>query len=124
MLRAEAAALRALELDDSIAEAYAALAEVRIYREWNLEGAEQAFKRALDLNPNLAHARGHYSWYLMFHEGLDATLAEAERARALDPLHPVFPAWIGWQLWFAGRLEEARDDPRFQDLVRRVNAPG
>ena len=105
--RAEAAALRALELDDSIAEAYAALAEVRIYHEWDLEGAELAFKRALDLNPNLAHARGHYSWYLMLHEGLDAALAEAERARELDPLHPVFPAWIGWQLWFAGRLEEA-----------------
>jgi len=48
LLKAEAFALRALELDDSLAEAHAALAEVRIYHDWDLEGAGQAFRRALD----------------------------------------------------------------------------
>ncbi|MCK5651410.1 MAG: tetratricopeptide repeat protein, partial [Gemmatimonadetes bacterium] len=110
--RAEAAALRALELDDSIAEAYAALAEVRIYHDWDLEGAERAFKRALDLNPNLAHARGHYSWYLLLNHTEDVALPELKRARGQDPLNPVFSAWLGWRYLWAEQWDKALDEAR------------
>jgi len=107
MPQAKAAALRALELDETLAEAHTALAEVRVYYDWDLAGAGQSFRRALELNPDLAEARGHYSWYLMFHHDYDTVIAEMKRARESDPLHPVYSAWLGWQLWFAGRLEEA-----------------
>ena len=110
--RAEAAALRALELDDSIAEAYAALAEVRIYHDWDLEGAERAFKRALDLNPNLAHARGHYSWYLLLNHTEDVALPELKRARGQDPLNPVFSAWLGWRYLWTEQWDKALDEAR------------
>jgi len=110
--RAEAAALTALELDDSLAEAHAALAEVRIYHDWDIESAGQAFRRALELNPNLAHARGHYSWYLLLEHQEDVALPELERARALDPLNPVFSAWLGWRYLWAEQWEKALDEGR------------
>ena len=112
LLKAEAFALRALELDDSLAEAHAALAEVRIYHDWDIEGAGQAFNRALELNPNLAHARGHYSWYLALEHPEEIAFPELERARGLDPLNPVMSAWLGWRLLWAEAWDRALDEGR------------
>ena len=63
--RAKVAALKALELDDALAEAHAALAEVNLYEDWDWEEAEQAFQRALELNPGLIRTRAMYSWFLL-----------------------------------------------------------
>ncbi len=110
--RAKAAALKALELDETLAEAHAALAEVKLYYDWDWAGAEQAFQRALELNPNLAEAHGHYAWYLVLLGRLDEALAETKRARELDPLAPIYSAWLGQQYGFAGQYDEAIDEVR------------
>jgi TolB-like protein/tetratricopeptide (TPR) repeat protein len=112
LLKAEAFALTALELDDCLAEAHAALAEVRIYHDWDLEGAGEAFNRALELNPNLAMTRGHYSWYLILDHPEEVALPELKRARGLDPLNPVYSAWLGWRYLFAGQWDDALDEAR------------
>ena len=110
--RAKAAALKALELDDTLAEAHAVLAEVKLYYDWDWAGAEQAFQRALQLNPNLAEAYGHYAWYLARLGRLDEGLAEMKRAQELDPLAPIYSAFLGQQYWGAGLYEEAIDEAR------------
>jgi serine/threonine-protein kinase len=77
--RAEAAALEALELDDTLAEAHAALAQIKLYRDWDWAGAEQAFQRALKLNPSLTLTRAHYSFYLLLFGRTDEASAEMRR---------------------------------------------
>ncbi len=110
--RAEAAALKALELDDTLAEAHTILAEVKLYYDWDWAGAEQALQRALELNPNLALTRAHYSWYLQLFGRTDEALAEMKRAQELDPLAPIYTAWLGDQYLWAGQYDEAIDEAR------------
>jgi serine/threonine protein kinase/tetratricopeptide (TPR) repeat protein len=105
--RAKAAALKALELDDTLAEAHAALAEVKLYYDWDWAGAEQSFRRAIELKPNVADVHAHYAWYLFLLGRLDEGLAEMKRAQELDPLLPIYTAWLGRQHWWAGQDEEA-----------------
>jgi len=88
------------------------LAEVKLYYDWDWAGAEQAFQRALELNPNLAEAHGHYAWYLALLGRPDEGLAEMKRAQELDPLAPIYSAWLGQQYWGAGQYEEAIDEAR------------
>ena len=107
--RAESAALKALELDDTLAEAYAALAEVKLYYHWDWTGAEQDFRCALKLNSNLADVHAHYAWNLLLLGRLDEGLVEMKRAQELDPLTPLWTAWLGRQHWWAGQDEEAID---------------
>ncbi len=110
--RAKAAALKALELDETLAEAHAVLAEVKLYHDWDWAGAEQAFQRALELNANLAPAHAHYAWYLVLLGRLDEALTEMKRAQELDPLAPIYSAWLGQQYWYAGQYDEAIDEAR------------
>jgi TolB-like protein/Tfp pilus assembly protein PilF/tRNA A-37 threonylcarbamoyl transferase component Bud32 len=98
--RAKAVALKALELDETLAEAHTALAEVKMYYDWDFAGAEQSFRRALELNPNLAEAHAHYGWYLDLFERTREALAEMRRSVELDPLRPIYRAWLGtYHLW-------------------------
>lgn len=62
--RAEAAARQALKLDNTLAEAHTAIAEVRMYFDWDWEGSEKSFRHAIELNPNLATTRFNYGWML------------------------------------------------------------
>ena len=105
--RARAAALKALELDDDLAQAHLALAAIKTYHDWDWPGAEREFKRALELNPNLPEAHAHYSWYLHLFGRIDDGLAEAKRAAELDPLTPVFAAWVGWMHANVGENDKA-----------------
>jgi len=87
--KAKAAAEKAIALDDSLAEAHVSLAMVRSAYEWDWSGAEQEFRRAIQLNPKYPTA---HQWYGMFLAGLGRfTEAEAEvnRAQQLDPLSPI-----------------------------------
>ena len=77
---------RALEIDDTLAEAHMALGQVRYKLDWDWVGADEAFKRALELNPNLFGARVRYAWYLLAIGRFVEAIAEAERARELNPL--------------------------------------
>src|SRR5712691_7823605 len=83
--KAKAAAQKALELDETLAEAHVALGLIKM-DEWDWAGAEREFKRASELNPNLAEARFRYSGYLSNVRRPTEALAEIKRAQELDPL--------------------------------------
>ncbi|MHC4109137.1 MAG: protein kinase domain-containing protein, partial [Planctomycetota bacterium] len=92
--RARAAAERAIRLDSTLAEGWAALADYKSYGESDWEGAERAFRRANELNPSLAMNHYHYAWYLALFGRTEEALAEHRRAQELDPLTPLHTLWI------------------------------
>jgi serine/threonine-protein kinase len=119
---ARAAAERAIRLDSTSAEGWAALATIHTYygRDW--EAAEQAFRKANELNPSLAWNHYHYAWYLALFGRVDEAVAEHERAKALDPLTPYHTTWLPALYWWSGDngrayaeakevLEDYPDDP-------------
>jgi TolB-like protein/Tfp pilus assembly protein PilF/predicted Ser/Thr protein kinase len=110
--RARAAALKALELDESSAQAHLALAAIKVYFDWDWAGAEKEFKRALELNPNLPEAHAHYGWYLLLFGRNEEGLAEGKRAVELDPLTSVYTAWVGWMYWNLGQPDKAIEQAR------------
>ncbi len=100
--------MKALELDDSLAEPYAFLGFIRLKYDWDWPGAEEALKHSLLLNPSYAQARLFYSIYLEAMERQDEAIEEAERAKAIDPLSLAINVNLGWQYLQAGRLEQAK----------------
>ncbi|HEX8249658.1 MAG TPA: protein kinase [Pyrinomonadaceae bacterium] len=104
--KAEAAALKALELDETLADAHFALAFLKI-NAWEWAEAEFEFKRAIELNPNLARAYIGYSGYLSRTGRHDEAVAEIRRAKELDPLSTIINGNYGLVLYFAGRYDEA-----------------
>jgi serine/threonine protein kinase/Flp pilus assembly protein TadD len=106
--KAEAAAKKALELDDGLAEAHYAQAIVKSSTfEW--AEAEREFKRTIELNPNLARGHGGYAQYLSLRGRHEQAVAEINRAKALDPLSPVISTNVGFILYYARRYDEAID---------------
>jgi TolB-like protein/Tfp pilus assembly protein PilF len=105
--RAKDAALKAVGLDDTLAEGHAGLASLRFWYDWDWSGAEQSFKRALGLNPSLAGAHHDYGWYLIAREKFDEGLAEIKRAQELDPLSPQANIDVGWACIRARRYDDA-----------------
>jgi TolB-like protein/Tfp pilus assembly protein PilF len=105
--RAKAAALKAIALDDTLAEPHASLAFIVETHEWDWATAEREYKRALELNPGDARAHHWYAGYLMYVGRFEDGISEARRARDLDPLSlPVNNALAG-RLLVAGRYDEA-----------------
>jgi len=105
--RAKAAALKAVELDDKLADAHASLAFIAETHEWDWATAEREYKRALTLNPNDARSHHWYAGYLVYVGRFDEGVAEEKRARDLDPLSlPINNALAG-RLLVAGRYDEA-----------------
>jgi serine/threonine-protein kinase len=104
--KAEAAAYRALELDDSLPEAHLALASNKLSA-WDWAVAEREYKRAIELNPNLARAHSAYSLYLSIWGRHDEAIAEAKRARELDPISLPANALLGYAYGFARRTDLA-----------------
>lgn len=86
--KAEMAARKAVDLDENLAEAHLAMADVNLYA-WEWTAAEREHKRAIELNPNLAQAHRHYMFYLIIHQRNGEALVEGRRARELDPLSNV-----------------------------------
>ena len=107
MPQARAAAIRALELDDSLAEAHAALAWYLVQYEYDNVGAEKEFKRAIELNPKYGTARQWYAQLLAQTKRFDEAQAEIQRAVEADPLSPVISFNVGWQLLIVRRFDEA-----------------
>ncbi|MCW9079689.1 MAG: protein kinase [Gammaproteobacteria bacterium] len=114
--KAKDAAQRALELDDSLPEVHYMWAAIKTWIDWDWEGGEQAFKRALELNPNFAEALVYYSHLLCYMGRLDEALAAAERAMQLDPLNSVIMTISGVTLAYLGRYDDAIE--RYQDALR------
>jgi len=105
--RGKAAARKAVELDDSLAEAHASLAFIAETLEWDWPTAEQEYKRALELNPGYAAGHNWYAGYLMYLGRFEEGIAEAKRARELDPLSLAINNALGGRLLLAGRENEA-----------------
>jgi TolB-like protein/Flp pilus assembly protein TadD len=108
MPQAKAAATRALEIDDSLAEPHGALGRYLNYYEWDRVGAEKEFRRAIELNPNYATV---HDWLgaenLALRRRFDEALVSQRRAEELDPLSLSISANVGWTLFFARRYDEA-----------------
>jgi tetratricopeptide (TPR) repeat protein len=109
--KAKAAAQKALTIDDSLVEAHTSLATI-YHNEWNWQGAEREFKRAIELNPSYATAHHWYSIYLATAARFDESVKEATKAVELDPLSLIISASLGNRLNEARRYEEAANQCR------------
>ncbi len=107
MPRAKAAALKAQELDPSLAEAHFALAFVAMYYDWDWNLAEQEFPRGFELNPGYSLGRQWYADYLMFRGRYEEAFAEQHRALEADPLSLVHQMRLGQLLYYARRYDQA-----------------
>jgi TolB-like protein/Tfp pilus assembly protein PilF len=107
--KAKNAALKAIALDDSLAEAHNSLAYVKLNYEWDWAGAEAEFKRSLELNPGYAHAHHWYAHLLLSGGRLREALAESDRALDLDPLSPIMNLHLGWHYLYAREYDKAID---------------
>ena len=109
---AKAAATKALEIDDTLAEAHTSLAYASMYYDWNWAGAEREYKRAIELNPNYATAHHWYGEYLSLVGRHEEGMAEIRRALELDPLSLIINTYVGWGLVCARRYNEGIEQMR------------
>ena len=105
--KVRSAALKALQLDESLAEAHTSLGVVKAFYDYDLNGAEEEFRRALALNPNSAMTHDWYSFYLLYFPRWDEAIAVQRRAVQLDPLALIISTDLAWVLEHAGRWDEA-----------------
>lgn len=105
--KAKVAALKALELDNGLAEAHASLAYVRFWFDWDWAGAETEFRRAIDLNPGYATAHQWYAEYLRLMGRQNEAIAENQHALQLDPLSLIINMEAGLPFYLERRYDEA-----------------
>jgi TolB-like protein/class 3 adenylate cyclase/Flp pilus assembly protein TadD len=116
---------RSIELDDGLAEAYVSLGLVKIFSQWDLDGAKEAFDRALELNPGDAGVYNAYSWYLAAAGKFEEAIETAKHALKLDPLSLSINNSLGDAYLNAGKYEEAiiqldktlELDPNFRSAI-------
>ena len=105
--KAKEAALKALQLDNQLAEAHASLASVYSNFDWDWVSDEKSYKRSIELNPSYATAHQWYAEDLSYHGYLDEGIAEFEKALTLDPLSPIINSSYGYILAVASHHERA-----------------
>lgn len=99
--KAEAAARRALELDDTLAEAHTSLGFYRLLYEWDFEGAEREFRRGVEMNPNYANAHDGYSFYFKATAQHERAVGACRQALKVDPLSLFANVSLAWAYYFA-----------------------
>ena len=112
MPKAKAAALRALEIDDTLAEPHVSLAHVKYYYDRDWATAEREYNRAIELNPNYPTAPHWYAVYLMSAGRFDEALAKIRRAQELDPLSLPINMTLGWVLLNARQYDQSAEQLR------------
>jgi TolB-like protein/Flp pilus assembly protein TadD len=112
MPKAKAAALHALELDDSLAEAHASLAMIHWGFDWDMPGAEKEYRRALELAPGYATAHHWYALYLSSLGREPEAFAEMRQAQNLDPLSPIISTNFAWCYYLAHQYEQSIQQAR------------
>ena len=118
---AEAAALKALEIDDTLGEAHTSLGFFRLLYDWNFTASEREFKRAIELTPGYANAHDGYGFYLKAMGQFEEAIRECRQAQQLDPLSLFTTLSLGWAYYFARQYDRAIEqgrktlemDPRF-----------
>ncbi len=104
--KSKEAVLKALEIDDTLAEVHTSMASIKEL-EFDWEGAQREYKRAIELNPGYATAHHWYAYNLVCRGEFDESLAEMRKAQELDPLSIVINNWLGDPLYFSRRYEDA-----------------
>jgi TolB-like protein/Flp pilus assembly protein TadD len=105
--KAEAAAQKALDLDEGLAEAHLAMAWVKMSRDWDWSCAESEFRRSIELNPGYAIGHAYYAGLLSVKGRNAEAVAEAEKAQELDPLSPLIGATTGLRYYYARDYDRA-----------------
>jgi serine/threonine protein kinase/Tfp pilus assembly protein PilF len=105
--KAKRAALKALELDQDLAEAYMAMATVQEMFEWDWKGANRSWERAVELGPNNADIHRQYAVYLSFMTRFEEAVAQITKAVELDVLTYANQRLLPWVLYQAGRFDES-----------------
>jgi serine/threonine-protein kinase len=105
--QAKTAAQRALELNDNLAEAHEAMANIKLFYDWDWMSAEREIKRAIELNPNLADAHASYSMYSFLTGKNEDALIEITRALELDPLSEWMNVYYSHMLLFSRQYDQA-----------------
>jgi eukaryotic-like serine/threonine-protein kinase len=113
--KAKAAAMKALELDDTLGEAKAALAFAEWFYDWDWPSAEREFKAAIELNPNSATSHDRYAECLFTRARFDEGLAELKRAQELDPIAGQIQGGLGHAYLVMRRYDESI--PHFQKAL-------
>lgn len=122
--KAQAALHRALEIDETLGEAYAVLAFTVLFYDWNWPAAEELVKQALDLNPNYAFAHECYSNFLSSQGRFDEAVAAIKRAEELDPVSPRAILMTSWTLYMARRYTESAAAARKGNAMQENFAQG
>jgi tetratricopeptide (TPR) repeat protein len=110
--KAKAAAMKALELDETLAEAHTSLALIKTYYDRDSRGGEKEYQRAIGLKPNYATARQWYSDYLAMEDRPSEAMAQIKRAQEIDPLSPIINATVGERLLYAREYDQAIEQLR------------
>jgi adenylate cyclase len=110
--KARTAALKALEIDDSVGEAHSALASIKEDYDWDWKGAEVEYKKALELSPGDEIAHASYSNLLLELGRFPEALAEAKIAQSLDPLSVFANDNLAAMLYYAGEIDPAIEQCR------------
>lgn len=105
--KARDAAVRALAVDESLAEAHASLGYITLYNDWDAAGAERAFRRAIELNPSYSVGHQWYANHLVATARFPEAVREMSRARETNPLSLIANLALGWVYYYAGRYDEA-----------------
>ena len=107
MPQARAAALKALQLDENLAEGHTALALIVQNRDWDWQTSEKEYRRAIELNPDYATAHQWYAEHLLWLGRFDEALRESEKARQLDPLSLIIATDHGAILYYSRQYDRA-----------------
>jgi serine/threonine protein kinase/Flp pilus assembly protein TadD len=110
--KAEAAALKALELDDSLGEAHCSLGFSRLLYDWNFPEAEREFEKAIELSPNYPNSHDGYGFYLKAVGRHAEAIEKCKQAQKLDPLSPFAHVSLGYAHYFARDYEKAIEECR------------
>ena len=110
--KAKAAAMQALNIDDTLPEAHTSLGLVKEHYDWDWNGAEREFKRAIELNPNSAAAHLWYGDFLANSGHLDEGMNELKRAQELDPMSLIINTMMGWQYYLSRQYDLSVDQLR------------
>jgi len=112
MPKAKAAAEKALQLDDSLAEAHTSMGAINFWYDFDWTGGERELRRAIALNPSSGEAHFQYGYLLMFEGRFDESLAEMRRASDLDPLSAEYTNDVALPLMYQAKYEAAQEQCR------------
>jgi adenylate cyclase len=122
--RARDAATKALSIDPQLGEAHAALAVVLLYDDWDVAGAEKAFKRAIELSPSYAEGHHQYSHLLLMLGKNDESFAECNKFAELDPVSESPIGHLGHHYIYTRQYDKAIEQFEYRPALCCSHAPG